>query len=159
MKVKPSIWSITWRYLIVALIVVAAAFGMFFSVFFNVNQETGSISVAPWGVSHYIFVIVMGVSLIGIYIFSIISYYYVIEDKFFTVKRYGKAIDFDYRNIEFIDVDESQRKHQVIFYSTKGRMRYLLGDKKGLLLETLIKKCPKTLTLSEFRRKHPEERY
>ena len=159
MKVKPSIWGITWRYLIVAVIVVAAAFGMFFSIFFTIDQKTGAVSLAPWGISHYIFVIVMGVSLIGIYIFSVVTYYYVIEDKFFTVKRYGKTIDFDYRNIEFIDIETSKRKHQVIFYSTKGKMRYLLGDKKGILLETLIKKCPKILTVEEFRRKHPEERY
>ncbi len=159
MKVRPSIWSITWRYLVVAAIVVAAAFGMFFSIFFKIDQTNGAISLAPWGISHYIFFIVMGVSLIAIYIFSIVTYYYVIEDKFFTVKRYGKAIDFDYRNIEFLDINESKRKHQVIFYSTKGKMRYLIGDRKGLLLETLIKKCPKTLTVEEFRRKHPEERY
>ncbi len=159
MKVRPSIWSITWRYLIVAVIVSAAAFGMFFSIFFNINQETGAVTLAPWGVSHYLFVIVMGVSLIGIYIFSITTYYYVIDKASFTVKRYGKAVEFDYRNIEFIDENESRRKHQVIFYSSKGRMRYLIADKKGLLLETLLKKCPKSLSIEEFRRKHPEERY
>ena len=159
MKVRPSIWSITWRYLIVAVIVSAAAFGMFFSIFFNINQETGAVTLAPWGVSHYLFVIVMGVSLIGIYIFSITTYYYVIDKASFTVKRYGKAVEFDYRNIEFIDEHESRRKRQVIFYSPKGRMRYLIADKKGLLLETLLKKCPKSLSIEEFRRKHPEERY
>ena len=97
--------------------------------------------------------------IIGVYIFSVVSYYYVIEDKYFVVKKFGREIEFNYDNIEFIDFAQSEKKRQVIFYSTKGKMRFLLGDKEGKLLETLRKKCPNTLTVSEFRSKHPEERY
>ena len=47
----------------------------------------------------------------------------------------------------------------IIFYSTKAKMRYMLGDNDGKVLETLIKKCPNILTKEEFRRRHPEESY
>lgn len=73
--------------------------------------------------------------------------------------KYKKEYVFDYKSIEFIDIEESKRKKQVIFYSPRARTRYLLGDKNGKLLETLIKKCPNTLSVAQFRAKHPEEKY
>ena len=159
MKVRPSIWSITWRYLIVSLVIIAIMFGFFFSLFIGFNKDTGQAYLMPWGVSQTIFVIILGVALIAIYIASIMFYYYIIEDKYFTIVRYGKQLSFEYKNIEFIDIETSKRKHQVIFYSPKARTRYLLGDKEGKLLETLIKKCPNTMSVEEFKRRHPEERY
>lgn len=159
MKVRPSIWSITWRYILVAVIVSAASLAMFSSIFFDFSVENGTISVYPWGPSHFVYVIILGVSIIAIYIFSIVSYYYVIEDKYFVVKKFGREIEFNYNNIEFVDFEQSEKKRQVIFYSSKAKMRFLLGDKDGKLLETLRKKCSNTLTVSEFRSKHPEERY
>ena len=75
------------------------------------------------------------------------------------MKKFGKEYQFDYKNIEFIDVEESKRKNMAIFYSSKAKMRYLLGDKDGVLVDTLIKKCLNTMSREEFRRKHPEERY
>ena len=159
MKVRPSIWSITWRYLVVAIIIIAILFGLFFSFFIGVDKETGTPYLLPWGVSQILLVVLIGTAFIAIYIASILFYYYIIEDKYFTIVRYGKQLSFDYRNIEFIDIETSKRKNQVIFYSPKAKTRYLLGDKDGKLLETLIKKCPKTMSVEEFRRRHPEERY
>lgn len=75
------------------------------------------------------------------------------------MKRVGKDYQFDYNNIYFIDIEKSKKKKMVIFYSSKAKMRYMLGDKDGVLLETLIKKCPKTMSVEEFRRRHPEEKY
>ncbi len=100
--------------------------------------------------------VILGFSML---IPSLISYYYIVEDKYFIMKKFGKEYQFDYANIEFIDIEESQKKKMVIFYSPKSKTRYLLGDKDGKLLETLIKKCPPTISVNEFKRKHPEERY
>ena len=90
---------------------------------------------------------------------SAFTYYYVIESKHFTMRRFWKEYVFDYKNIEFVDIEESRRKGQVIIYTKKSRTKYLIGDRKGVLLETVIKKCPQTMTVDEFRRAHPEERY
>ena len=160
MKYRPRIWSITWRYLIVALIIIAAAFGFSFSVFFTTNQETGQLAfITNWGFSQYFVVVLVPAVLIGFYILSVTQYYYVIDSKTFSLFRFGKEFVFEYKNIEFIDINESKRKNQVIFYSPKSRTKYLLADKGGVLLDTLIRKCPNTLTVEEFRRAHPEERY
>ena len=75
------------------------------------------------------------------------------------MKRYFKEYLFDYDKIEFIDIEQSKKKDMVIFYSSTAKMKYLLADKEGKLLEALIKKCPNTLSVEEFRRKHPEEKY
>ncbi len=158
MKVKVSVWRITWRYLIVSLIVLGALFGVSFTLFITVN-EAGETIPATWGVGQYMLVIFAGVALLFFYFLSIFSYYYVIEKDHFVLKRYWKEYQFDYKNIEFIDIEESKRKKQVIFYSPKSKTRYLLGDKDGVLLDTLIKKCPNTMSVPQFRAKHPEERY
>ena len=113
----------------------------------------------PWGASQTIFVVIFGVIFVATYIPSVTSFYYIIEDYHFIMKRVGKDYQYDYKNIEFIDIEKSKKKKMVIFYSSKAKMRYMLGDKDGVLLETLIKKCPNTMSVEEFRRRHPEEKY
>jgi hypothetical protein len=158
MKVRVSTWAITWRYLIFSLILIVVLFLAFFGVFFTPNSE-GVLTFVGFGVSQIMIVVLVPAVLVVFYLLSVFTYYYVIEDKYFIMKRFGREFIFDYKNIEFIDIDESKRKNQVIFYSPKSRTRYLLGDKDGKLLETLIKKCPKTMSVQEFKMKHPEERY
>ena len=160
MKVRASIWQITWRYLVFSLIALLILVGSFFtSIFMQVSDKGQFVFITQWGFAQYFFVIVIPLVLIFFYFFATFTYYYVIEDKYFTMKRMGREYVFEYKNIEFIDIETSKRKHQVIFYAPKCRTRYLIGDKEGKLLQTLIKKCPNTLTVEEFRRAHPEERY
>ena len=80
------------------------------------------------------------------------------ESKYFIQKKFGREYQFDYSNIEFIDVENSKKKKMIIFYSKTAKMRYMLGDKDGVVLDTLIKKCPNVMSVEEFRRKHPEEK-
>lgn len=158
MKVKISWWRITWRYLVVFLIISIIVTLSASSIFFTFNGQ-GNLTPLPWGVSQSIFVSILGVTFIGIYFLALFGFYYIIEDKCFVVKRLSKTIEYDYKNIEFIDIKESQRKKMVIFYTKTAHMRYMLGDKEGVLLETLIKKCPNVMSKEEFIRCHPEERY
>lgn len=158
MKLRIGLWRITWRYLIVFFVLASIAFGTCFTLFFTIN-DAGRVTANEFGVSQILFVVIMG-SLIPItYLVTVLAFYYRIEDKYFVVKKLGKETCYDYKNIEFIDIETSKRKKQVIFYSRTAHMRYMLGDKDGILLETLIKKCPNIMTVEEFRRRHPEERY
>ena len=131
---------------------------MSFSLFVGTTEE-GKVFLRPWEPIHYIFVFLMLALGIGTFIPSLTTCYYEIDHDFFIVKRYGKTFEYRYDNIEFIDIETSKKKNQVIFYSKIAKMRYLLNDKDGILLKTLIEKCPNTLTIEEFREKHPEERY
>lgn len=105
--------------------------------------------------------IIVGIFVVSLIAFipAITSYYYTVEKKCFIMRKYGKEYEFEYANIEFIDIEESKRKKMVIFYTKTAKTRYLLGDKDGVLLDTLIKKCPNIMSVEEFRRAHPEEKY
>ncbi len=159
MKVRVHWWRITWRYLLVTLIVAIIMFAAFFYLFLSIDQTTGEVKWISFGAPQIIVLVFTFGFLVFGYISSLRSYYYVIEDKYFIMKRLTKEMQFDYKNIEFIDIEESKKKKMVIIYTPSSKVRYMLGDKDGILLETLIKKCPDILSVSEFRRKHPEERY
>lgn len=113
----------------------------------------------PWSAGHTVLLAVLFGTSISFYIVSLTSFYYQIENSYFIMRRFGKTYEFEYKSIEFIDIEESKKKNMVIFYTPKSKTKYLLGDKERKLLETLIKKCPNVLTVEEFRRKHPEEKY
>ena len=143
------------------MLVFGIIFGISFATCLNVffDFTPNGLVPYPFGVSQILFFVIFGVIFIVAYIFALFNFSYVIEDKYFAVRRFKKEICYDYKNIEFIDIETSRRKRQVIFYTKGARMRYLLGDKDGVLLETLIKKCPNVMSVEEFRTRHPEERY
>ena len=157
MKLKVATWRLTWRFLLAFLFVALAIFGMGSSIFMGVID--GHIVFLPWSVGHTVLFVVLFGTSITFYVIALTSFYYQIENSYFIMRRFGKTYEFEYKSIEFIDFDESKKKNLVIFYTPKSKTRYLLGDKEGKLLETLIKKCPDVLTVEEFRKKHPEEKY
>lgn len=154
-----STWRITWRFLLVFLVLFVVAFLSATTLFFNFDLENGIMYPKEWGVGQTVFLVVFAVLFVATYIPTIRCFYYVIEDKYFLQKRIGKDLEFTYANIDFIDIEESKRKNMIIFHTAKAPTKYMLGDKDGKVLETLIKKCPNTMSVEEFRRRHPEERY
>ena len=159
MKLRVDPWRLIWRFLIVLLVIYVVAFAFFFTSFFKVDFSSWHIEPVVWDFRQPL--IIAGIFAVGVAMFipAIASSYYVVEKHSFIVKKYGRETEYDYANIEFIDVETSKKKKMVIFYSKVAKMRYLLGDKNGVLLDTLIKKCPETMSLAEFRRRHPEEKY
>ena len=156
MVVRVALWRITWRFLIVYLVFLTIGFLSFFGMFFGFD---GGFHAKPWSLNQTLFFVIFAVIFLITYIPSVTCFYFIIEDDHFTQKRIGKDYQFEYKNIEFIDIEKSQKKKMVIFYSSTAKMRYMIGDKNGVLLETLIKKCPKVMSVEEFRRRHPEEKY
>ena len=157
MKYKVATWRITWRFLLASLFVFLALIGMASSLFFGAKD--GKIFIQPFGVGQILLLSVFFGLSIGFYIITINNFYYTIDKHSFSMKKFSKTYEFDYKSIEFIDIEESKKKGLVIFYTPRGKLRYLLGDKDGVLLDTLIKKCPNIMSIEEFRRAHPEEKY
>ena len=159
MKLRVQPWRLIWRFLVALLVIYAVSFGAFISLFFSIDFNTWVFTPVVWDYRQPLLII--GIFVIGVAAFipSLTSCYYICDKHSFIMKRYWKTYEFDYANIKFIDIDESKRKKMVIFWSTTARMKYLLGDKDGVLLDTLIKKCPDIMSKEEFRRAHPEERY
>ena len=159
MKLRVHPWRLIWRFLVVLLIIYAIAFGAFIAMFFNIDFSTGTFTPIVWDYRQPLLIIGIFVIATIAFVPSITSSYYVVESNYFIMRKYGKEYEFNYKNIEFIDIEESKRKKMVIFYTKTAKMKYLLGDKNGVLLDTLIKKCPNVMSKEEFRRAHPEERY
>ncbi len=157
MVVKIHPWRITWRYLVVFGVIFTIAFFASFRLFFI--TDAGGVSVRPFGASQGIFIGAFASLFLVVYLMALLGQKYIIEDKYFVVKRMNKEWQYDYSSIIFFDKEESIRKKMVIIFTKKSRTKYLLGDKDGKLLETIIKKCPNTMTVQEFRRAYPEERY
>ena len=159
MKLRIAPWRVIWRFLVVYLIIATVVFLTTTGVFFEIDFEQGSWTPRQMGVSQILIFVLLGLVFVIFLVSSLVFYYYKIEDKYFIMKRFGKEYQFEYLNIEFIDIKQSQKKKMIIFYSKTAKMRYMLGDKDGKVLETLIKKCPDIMSVEEFRRRHPEERY
>ena len=159
MKLRVHPWRLIWRFLVALAVIYVVAFGAFISMFFTIDFKTWVFTPVVWDYRQPL--VLGGIFVIGVAAFipSLSSYYYTVGSHSFIMKRYGKEYEFDYKNIEFIDIKESQKKKMVIFYTKMAKTKYLLGDKDGVLLDTSIKKCPDIMTVEEFRRAHPEERY
>lgn len=159
MKLRVHPWRLIWRFLVALAVIYAVAFGAFISMFFTIDFSTWTFTPVVWDYRQPL--VLAGIFVIGVAAFipSLTSTYYMVGSNSFIMKRYGKEYEFDYKNIEFIDIETSQKKKMVIFYTKMARTKYLLGDKDGVLLDTLIKKCPNIMSVEEFRRAHPEERY
>lgn len=157
MVVRIHPWRITWRYLLVFAIIFVITFSASFRLFFLPGE--GGLYVRPFGLPQGMFIGAFFILFLVTYLLALLGQKYIIEDKFFIVKRLSKEFQYDYANIIFIDIEQSKKKKMVIIFTKKSGLKYLLGDKEGKLLETVIKKCPKTLTVEEFRRAYPHERY
>ena len=158
MVVRIHPWRITWRFLVVFAILLAVTFLACVSLFFGVDSGS-SVYVKPYSTSHTLFIIIFATLFVSTYVMSMLGQSYVIEDKYFAVRRLKKEFVYDYASIIFIDFEASKRKKMVILYTKKSGMKYMLGDKDGKLLETLQKKCPSVMSVSEFRRTYPQARY
>ena len=158
-KLRVPFWSILWRFLIVFALVILVAFFGFVGLYITYDVENGMISLVPWEAKQIIITSLILVAAIALLIFSYLGYYYVVEKDHFICVRLGRVIQYDYKNIIFIDVDKSKSQSVITFYSTRAKMQYLIKDKDGILLDSMVKRCQNLVSLEEFRRIHPEEKY
>ena len=98
-KLRVSPWRLIWRFLLIMVVIYVVAFVFLFSVFFDVDFEHFSITAKPWELRQTLFTV--GVFIIGVAAFipSMTSYYYVIDKKYFLMRKYGKNYEFSYDNI------------------------------------------------------------
>ena len=115
MVVKIHPWRITWRYLIVFAIVFIIAFFACFGVFFDIGDS--GITVASFGISQGIFIGVAVVSFVLLYLLALNGQKYIIESKYFIVKRLAREYQYDYSSILFVDKEQSEKKKMVIIFT------------------------------------------
>ena len=85
---------------------------------------------------------------------SLTQTYYEISGAVFTHCKMGKVVEYTFNNIIYIDQEFSEAKKMMKFYTKDGREHLLLFDKKGILYNTALEKCP-LISKEEFERRYP----
>jgi len=81
--------------------------------------------------------------------------YYTLEKDALYQRRLTKEFCYPYKEIIYID-EEWSRKNKILFFVTdRGTSIYLIMDKKQVLLEEMLKRCPKLLNKEEVQIRFP----
>ena len=145
MKLKIAPLRVIVYWLIVLVVFYAIILLSFSSIFFT-----------KWGALQIIITSGYFVLMLMILIFALNGYYYIIEKDRLVVKKFNKVLFFPYKDIVYIDEEESLKSKIVTFITNKGDVIYLNFDKKGILFETLVNKCKNVTSKEEAKRKYPK---
>ena len=88
---------------------------------------------------------------------SLTQTYYEINGPVFIHSKMGKIVEYTFNNIIYIDEEFSLKKKMFRFFTKDGQEHLLVFDKKGVLYETALKKCP-LISLEEFQRRFPNKK-
>ena len=110
----------------------------------------------PWNYVQWIIIVAFFSLSLIIFIVSLKTNYYIINESDFEVHRFSKVIIYDYRNIIFIDEIEGQKGKTIPFMTNKDKnLQYLSFDKDGLLYKKMLSKCKNRLSREAFHAKYP----
>ncbi len=102
---------------------------------------------------HYIFMAVWLIPSITLYLMSYYRSYYVLNDHELVQHQLIKAIRIPYDNIAYIDIKASSKGRNLYLILHDKLPLVLTQDKKQILLDELVKRCHKTLTVQELKEK------
>ena len=148
MKIRPNPWKTLLILGIVLLLGAGMIFGMSFKLFLKPIQE--------WGWQPYV---IAGLYLAFAIVILILSYlfsYYEVFKKYVSVTKGGKKLIYYYSDVVYIDEKQYKKGRLIAFYTKQGDVRYLLGDKKDILFQAMMKNSPNRLNEEEFKNKYPQ---
>ena len=144
MKLKIAPLRVVVMWLIVLVAIAGIILLSFTSIFFT-----------KWGLLQIMITVGYVAIMVTILIFALNGYYYIIEKDRLIVKKFNKELIFPYKNIVYIDEEESIKTKIVTMVTNKGDVIYLNFDKKGILFKTLVEKCKNVTPKEEAKRKYP----
>ena len=148
MKVRPS-FSKT---IIMLLIIIVIGAGIIFSFTFNFFLKP----IKSWGWESYTIIGIWIAFSIGLILFTFFFSYYEVYKKYVTVIRFRKKLIYYYSDVVYIDERQYEKGRTIAFYTKQGHVRYLMGDKKGVLFKAMIANCQNRLSEEDFRIKYPQ---
>ncbi|MCD8204690.1 MAG: hypothetical protein LUC16_02565 [Coprobacillus sp.] len=151
MKLKLGLWKITYTFLIAIVIVAAALFGIFFSVF--VTPEKWS----TW--QPYTIIGVWLILSIVFYILSITQNYYLVSKSEVVQVRMFRKTTYKLDNIIYIDKAVSEKRKMVCFFTREGYKKYLTFDKDGKIYSIMLKECKSLISEEDFHLSYPNVKF
>ena len=134
--------------IIVIILGAAIIFGITFNFFIK--------PIKDWDWVPYTIIGIWGALSIGLIILTFAFSYYEVYKKYVTVKRAGKSLIYYYSDVVYIDEAQYKKNKTIAFFTNQGHSRYLMGDKKDILFQTMLQNCKNRLSDEEFRRKYPK---
>ena len=147
-KLKINPWKIIGIY--------AAAFLVFELIFYVTFQGINGTFFPPDN-SFYYYTPILFIATAIFCVVSLTQTYYEIVGPVFTHYKMGKVVEYTFNNIVYIDEEFSVKKKMFRFFTKDGQEHLLIFDRKGVLYETALKKCP-LISKEEFQRRFPNKK-
>ena len=148
MKARPLIW----KTVLVLLAVIFLAAVILFSFTFNLFLKP----IQNWGWKPYVVIGVWLFLSIGLVVVTFLFSYYEVYKKYVLVKRMGKTLIYYYSDVVYIDERQYQKHKTIAFFTRQGHTRYLMGDKKDILFNSMLQNCKNLMDEETFRFKYPK---
>ena len=134
----------------------AVAF-LVFELIFYVSFQGANGGFWPLDKSFYFYTPALLIATIVFCVLSLTQTYYEINGPVFIHSKMGKIVEYTFNNIIYIDEEFSLKKKMFRFFTKDGQEHLLVFDKKGVLYETALRKCP-LISLEEFQRRFPNKK-
>lgn len=82
--------------------------------------------------------------------------YYELTKRELIHYRNKKEMRYIYKDIWYIDVFYSNKKSSLRFFTSRGDERFIIHDKKRIILAELLKRCPNLITKEAYLQKFPK---
>lgn len=148
MKVRPSPWKTLLILVIVMLVGAAIIFSFTFNLFIKPINE--------WGWPPYVILGIWLLLSVGLGLVTFLFSYYEVFKKYVAVTRGNKKLIYYYSDVVYIDEKQYEKRKMIAFYTRQGHTRYLMGDSKNILYQTMIQNCQNRLDEEDFKRKYPQ---
>ena len=144
-----KVWPSFKKTLLLALVIFLFSAGIVFTSCINLFlfQE--------WDYRQWLIIGVFLVSSILILIFSLRTYFYVIEKRELVVVKFKRELVYPYSEIIYIDQNQKRKRSTITIVMKSGQIIYLIPDNKNQVYESLQKNCDDLLDKQEIMNKFP----
>lgn len=108
-----------------------------------------------WDYRQWLIIGVFLASSILILIFSLRTYFYVIEKRELIVIKFKRELVYPYSKIIYIDQNQKRKRSTITIVMKSGQIIYLIPDNKNQVYESLQKNCDDLLDKQEVMNKFP----
>jgi len=108
-----------------------------------------------WDYRQWLIIGVFLASSILILIFSLRTYFYVIEKRELIVIKFKRELVYPYSEIIYIDQNQKRKRSTITIVMKSGQIIYLIPDNKNQVYKSLQKNCDDLLDKQEVMNKFP----
>lgn len=108
-----------------------------------------------WDYRQWLIIGVFLASSILILIFSLRTYFYVIEKRELIVIKFKRELVYPYSEIIYIDQNQKRKRSTITIVMKSGQIIYLIPDNKNQVYESLQKNCDDLLDKQEVMNTFP----